>query len=171
MWTSATGREELGAVAGGPARNRPLLLKPGRLTGYPLGHGTHSGPASAPKLLWGPPCDEGGLFLPYPSLCWVFCHHILGWPAWPASPKTPEQCPGARRERCLGSEIHICLIVNILCERGGKSDSGEGFAYFISTITISVHENWLNYINGMFLFQFCMQLSPSCWLQFILIKK
>lgn len=40
----------------------------------------------------------------------------------------------------------------------GKADSGEGFAYFISTITISVHENWLNYINGMFLFQFCMQL-------------
>ena len=119
----------------------------------------------------GPPRDEGGLFLPYHSLCWVFCHHILGWPAWPASPKTPEQCPGAPRERCLGSEIHICLIVNILCKRGGKSDSGEGFAYFISTITISVHENWLNYINGMFLFQFCMQLSPSCWLQFILIKK
>lgn len=66
--------------------------------------------------------------------------------------------PGSSPRGVPHPQIHVCLIVNILCETGGKSESGEGFAYFISTITISVHENWLNYINGMFLFQSCMQL-------------
>lgn len=47
--------------------------------------------------------------------------------------------------------------------KGGKTEvymsaSGECSAYFISLLTRSVHENWLNYINGMFLSRFCMQL-------------